>query len=413
MTLIKEAWQTVSGNRWRSLLTAIGVFFGVFVFVILMTLGTAISIYMGNIDKSLPRNMINFVAKPTTLPYKGQDAGREWMFAQHDAERVLALKKDKINALGMLIEVGLDKHQLSSGQRSETAYVNGVNSVPMNSGTIVLVEGRGITDMDDNEYRHICVIGQDVAKSIFPDVDPLGKNINLNGSNLKIVGVCQSLLPIPGINPPSETVYIPISLAQQLYYGGKDCIEMYSVIFKDGVNTVSESEDIRKMLCPVCNVDENDKVGLYLYDFDAVINQFRRLNIGINLLLLFGGFCTLLASLIGVASIVFITIKERTRDIALRRVLGADNSDIILQVIGESLILTLISGILGLCAAEWVIQIIRAIISNYGFSPDIVYLPFSMALLAIGIIIIGALLTAIVPIRKALKIEMVNALASK
>lgn len=408
--LLQEAWQTVRGNRWRSLLTAFGVFWGVFVMVLLSAVGTIASGMVHNLVSATNPRSVAFSTLPTSKPYGGHDAGRKWEVTLPQVEKIR-------EAMGTKIQVGLSVYQrnktfqVKQNDVSAQMMLQGVDNNYVDAYVMIVTTGRNFSRLDSEERRSVCLLGDNVAEQLFGDAEPLGQQIEVEGHFFTVVGTVKGMMPVPGQQDPSRVVFIPFELMQQLYMGDNDAINTMGFDFGEDADTEACIQEVWLHLASLNNLDPEDDMALLVVNFNTFDTAFSAMDTGTILLALLGGAGILFAALLGVSTIILATIKDRTRDIAMRRVIGASNWDIVSQIMTESLLLSLTSGLCGLLAACWTIQLGRHVLESMGYSSSMLYLPLPAVVMALVIIVVGGMLASALPIRKALSIELVDALS--
>lgn len=225
--------------------------------------------------------------------------------------------------------------------------------------TPTLSMGRFINHIDIKEQRKVCVIGKQIYETLFPEGgDPCGKFINVNGTYYQVIGVNTS----PGnmsINGwPPTTFVIPFTTMQQQYnFGNRVNLLCYTA--KEGYVIKDIQERIEPVLKQAHLIHPDDKQAVIHINAEAMFSMVDNLFKGINILSWMVGLGTLLAGAIGVSNIMMVTVKERTTEIGIRRAIGARPRDIMNQILSESMVLTSLAGMLGICFAVFVLQMME------------------------------------------------------
>lgn len=411
--IIQESWQTICGNKWRSLLSAFGVFWGIYIMVMLYATGTYISGMITKILESTSSTTVCYSTLPITKPYKGYDVGTEIPITISSIEKTVEVLGPKIKEVGLSYTFTAQNRTFSIKYKRHTSIIpiQGVNEVYMSRSPLQVLSGRGITRRDCEELRSVCVLGDALAEQLFAEEEPLGKRVDIEGHLYTVIGICNSIVPIPSQPDASHVALLPIQLVQHVFLGGEKNVTNAALIFADDADLDACVSEAAGYMTAANNISPEDKDAMLIVRMDDYADVFKYMDFCIILLVLLGGSGILLAGLVGVSSIVFATIEERTRDIAMRQVIGASRGDIILQIMGESIILSLSSGVCGLLAAFWSVQIGRHILENMGYNHYMLYIPGFTVVLALLLIVFGGIGAAYAPIHKALRIQLVEALA--
>lgn len=411
--LWREIIITVSQQKMRSLMTMFGVFWGIFMLILLVGCGFGFGNGIIGQLTSLESNTLFLFPDNTTVPYQGYDRDRVWMFNNEDI-RLLT---------GKLAGRTADLMPVNTDDTVEVKYntvmiTNSVLGIAPNYIKVVpqrVVEGRYINQMDVQQHRKVCLLGQQVTKLLFADESPLGKYVSVGGVMHMVVGVVKRTNDNIALGAsPTEAVILPITTEQDVMnrHGEYNYLSItnhpqYPIQDDEQmiVNTVKERHHI---------APEDDN-AIFVFDLKAALSNFLGLQMGINILIWIIGIGTLAAGLIGIANIMIVTIKERTQEIGVRRALGAQPSKIIQQIMMESLTLTLTAGIAGIVAGVWCLNALDIFMSSddAGSSmtlikhPAITIIP---TLSALVILVIGGLLAGYFPTRRALKVKAIEAL---
>lgn len=405
----KELWQTISRNKTHSILTGFGVAWGVFMFIIMSGVGNGFQkgIFQG-ID-NIPKNSIFFFTNTTSLEYNGFNANRKWN-----------IKNEDINVLKKSISEIQNISGVTYGNNSETTYkditlsynTRGVDNNYIKIEPYKILMGRNIDPIDIAEKRKVCIIGKKAYSQLFSTgEDPVGKFISINHSYFQVIGVALGSENINIGGNINSSIIMPVSTIQQLYNLGS-CIHMLAIAAYDDVDIKSVENKVSEILKSSNNISPNDKEALMNFNLSELLKTFQNLFTGIKLLIWIVGMGTLLAGAVGISNIMLVSIKERTNEIGIRRAIGAKPNTIMKQILGESTLLTFISGYLGMFLGILSLEIVNKVIvsnpnNNMFTDPQI---SFSLSVTALIIIVIAGLLAGIIPAKRALNIKAIDAL---
>ncbi len=409
----QEIWQTITRNKTRSFLTGFGVFWGIFMLVILMGIGSG---FKGGVQAqldSIDANTAAFYARPTSEPYAGYRKGRTWQLNTRD----LALIREKAPSVEYIAP-------MVSGPRSTDNTVRGMKTGTYSSQGVVsdffliqkmeVLYGRTINPVDVQERRKVCVIGEEVYETLFEvGENPLGQQVRLNGRYFQVVGVVR-----PGggwiQSNPRTTLYLPFSTMQQTFIRG-DYFHMLVCTARPRSSATTVEQEVIEVLKTNHDIAPNDEKAIGSFNLEREFQMYGNLFLGVDVLVLIVGLGALFSGIIGISNIMLVTVRERTREIGVRRALGARPWNILAQIMSESVVLTAIAGLLGFLLA---VGILAGITQAMSMAPDTgemsIFGPplisFNLALGAMAILIVSGAIAGLMPALKALQIKAIDAL---
>ena len=411
---IHEIWQTITRNKTRSLLTAFGVFWGIFLLVVLSSTGNGFENGLMKQVEGVTPNTAFFFVDETSEPYKGYQKGRKWSMQMDDLE---AIKEAFPCIQAISPEAGVwsseDKNVIY-GSRGGSFTVKGVMPEYNEIEKSKILKGRFINDTDIAARRKVCLLGKKVYETMFEKgVDPLGKMVKVNGIYFQVVGVVRSYTESVDINGAvDESVILPFTTMQQVYAIG-DKINFFALAANDDIPISDIEEDIKQFVKQRHDIAPTDENAVESFNLSEIFKAFKGLFFGIHILIWIVGLGTLMSGIIGVSNIMLVTVKERTREIGVRRALGAKPKNIIGQVLSESLLLTTLAGLVGLCIGVGIMAIVAMITSNMP-SDNMMFqdpnLGFGAAVAATVIVIISGLLAGVLPAWRAIQIKAIDAI---
>ncbi len=403
---------TVTQQKMRSLMTMFGVFWGIFMLILLVGCGFGIGNGIIGQLTSLESNTLFLFPNNTTEPYQGYDRDRTWMF-----------KDDDIRLLqGTLEERVVDLQPVNSDDNVEVKYqtVSSVNSllgITPDYMKVVpqrVVEGRYINQIDIKQHRKVCLLGTQVAKVLFGDESPLMKRISVAGVVHTVVGVIKRTNDNIALGAsPTESVVLPITTEQDVMNRHNE-YNFLSITNQPQHPIENDEAAIVHIIKQKHHIAPSDQNAIDIFSLKDALSSFLGLQLGLNILIWIIGIGTLAAGLIGIANIMIVTIKERTQEIGVRRALGAQPSKIIQQIMMESLTLTLTAGIAGIVAGVWCLNGLDVLMSG-GDDASMTLIKNPMisivpTLAALVILIVGGLLAGYFPTKRALKVKAIEAL---
>ena len=405
----QEIWFTITHNKSRSVLTAFGVFWGMFMLVVMVGAGVALQRGMSSQIEGFATNSCFVWAEQTTEAYKGLKKGRNWNMENEDIT-LLMHKIPEIQYLAPVLFGGGNPNNVTRNDKAGTYNVKGnfpsYNLIDASKMTY----GRYINDIDISEKRKVCVIGERVYQVLFPkDENPLGKTIQVNGIYFQVIGVARHTSNINIGGNAEESVVLPFSTMQQAFNQGNK-VHFMAITAKPGIKVKVVEDKVHEVLKEKHTISPEDKKAIGGFNIEDQFNMFLYLGIGIAALIWIVGLGTLFAGAIGVSNIMLVTIKERTKEIGIRRALGATPNDIIRQILSESIVLTLIAGVSGLMFGVGLLSAVGVALSHgdqFFKDPQI---SFTVAVAALFILLIIGTLAGFIPANRAMNIKPIEAI---
>lgn len=416
----KDVWHEIAASlkksKLRTFLTAFGVIWGIFMLMVLLGAGAGFENNAKYQWGSFATNSMFINAETTTIPYKGYPRGRRFTFNTEDCELVKNRFEDiQYFSSGVYVSGGFGNSQSSNvivrGKQTASFAVLGVEPDRQKIDPLDFTGGRFINDLDFENKRKVCVIGERVYNTLFkPGEDPVGEYIKINNVYFQVIGNYKSMHSGGWGNWQNGLVIMPRNTAQQTFNLGDDVYWM-SICAKDGVSVGSMKDDILKMMAERHSVSPEDKMAFDVDDIEEEYKKGMKIFAGIKIFIWIVGVFTLLAGVIGISNIMLISIKERTREIGIRRALGAKPFAIIAHVIAEASVLTFIAGYAGLMLGVGMVELANKIIG--GEENDVIRNPeigFEIAVFSLVIIVVSGVLAGLIPSLRAISIKPVDAI---
>ena len=407
-----EIWVTITRNKTRSLLTCFGVFWGILMLVILLGAGAGLKNAVLGETEGVATNSVFFFSDRTSIPYKGFNKGRSWNIRNRDIEAIRRDVEGVDQVAPMIFGASGDKNVVF-GVNSGTYQVKGVTPAYFQIEVQNLLYGRLLNEIDERERRKVCTIGESVNDALFHGNDPCGKYIRVNGLYYQVVGVTKSRSQAVNIGGRSdESVFIPFNTLQQSMHLG-DIVYFFGVSIFPTEDIGAIITHIKQILFAQNEIAPDDPQAVAVINIAEMFQTFNLLFTGIDVLIWIVGMGTLLAGIIGVSNIMMVTVKERTKEIGVRRALGAKPFDIISQVMSESLLLTAMAGLLGLSAGVFLLDFINRLLLAMPSDEIIIKDPsvnIQIAVIATVILLVCGLLAGLIPAWRAMQIKAIDAL---
>lgn len=409
----QEIWVTITRNKTRSVLTGFGVFWGILMLVLLLGSGNGLKNgIMKNVD-GFATNSAFFFSERTGEAYKGYKKGRYWQMRNRDLETIRQRVKGVRYLSPMIMQWG-GQNNVVKGQKSGTYNVRGVYSEYFNIETQHVLAGRLLNEIDMLERRKVCLIGSIVREVLFtPNEDPIGEYIRVNGIYYQVVGVIKPKPRAQIGGRTEESIMLPFKTLQQASNQG-DKFWFLCATAEDGYPCDDMVEDIKTVLKSQNEISPTDPQAVNSFTIAKQFETFALLFMGINIVVWAVGIGTLLAGIIGVSNIMMVTVRERTREIGVRRALGAKPFDIISQIMSESLLLTAMAGLMGLSFGVLLLDLVNRVMENGGISDDTFFrnpeINIGVAVAATVILLFSGLLAGLIPAWRAMQIKAIDAI---
>ena len=415
--LQKERWdeilEALNANRFRTIMTAFGVFWGIFILVILLALTNGLKNGVQADFGDFATNTIFMWTQSTSMPYQGFTKGRNFNFRQSD----VALLKEKFPELRFVSprnQLGgfRGSNNVTRGDKTGAFNIYGDNPEYINQEPLDVLKGRFLSYSDIQDERKVAVVGTDVIKSLFDfGEEPIGSYIKINGINFMVIGVVKKTSSQGDNQEDANTIYIPFSTFGKAFNYG-DIVGWMAITAIDEVPITQIKPDIMKEMRAAHKVHPDDERAIGHFD---LAEQFQKIT-GLFSILSFVGYfvgaLVLMSGVIGISNIMLIVVKERTKEIGIRRALGATPKEIRGQVLQESMFLTLISGMAGISFAAGLIWIMNTLLDAAGSVENFSNPPVSVGVIfiALAILVISGLLAGMIPATRATQMKPVDAL---
>ncbi|MCF6295221.1 MAG: ABC transporter permease [Flavobacteriaceae bacterium] len=401
--LWREIFQSINKNRTRSVMSGFTVAFAILLFTILFGIANGLKNTFAEAFVDDASNSIFVQSGRTTKAYKGLQAGRRIQFKNEDYDYIKEEFGDKVQ----YITARIYKNINTSFRNEQNTYdVRAVHPDHQYLEKTLIRDGRYINQKDLEERTKVVVIGRLVDEDLFLKTTALGKYINLGGIQYKVVGVFTD----DGGDNEERIIYMPVTTAQQVY-GNNDYIDQINLTYNpkmDFDQAISFSNLLTKKLKDRFTVARSDQRAIRVRNMAEGTKTVGLMNFGLSMIILVIGFGTLIAGIVGISNIMIFVVKERTKEIGIRKALGAQPKQIVSIILLESIIITTISGYVGLLIGVGVLDLATPVLKDY-FIKD----PSVSNTLVIGAtitLIIAGTLAGYLPAKKASRIKPIVAL---
>jgi putative ABC transport system permease protein len=399
----REILDVLLRRKLRTALTALSVAWGIFMLVILLAAGNGLST---GVRMEFERDAINSVwidPGVTSKPFGGNPSGRRIRMYLEDVPLVQKLVPG-LYGLDVNFEAG-DK-LVSRGQRQRRSEVRGCLPGRADVHPMIFTRGRFIDEDDVRERRRVAVIEKKAEAALFlPGEDPIGSWVNLAGAPVQVVGVFEEA------DDESEQglVYLPLPTAQLVFGAGTRIDEMAFMVTSNAAGTEVIIDELRRVLSAKKGFAFDDQRALRVGNRQERFDRITGLFAGINAFVWLIGLGTILAGVVGVSNIMLISVSERTREIGVRKAVGAQPAAIVRMIVEEALRVTMISGYLGLVAAVAVTNVVSRVLPRTQFfhNPNI---DLGVGLAATGVLVLAGTVAGLFPALRAARINPIAAL---
>jgi putative ABC transport system permease protein len=399
-------------------LTAFGVFWGIFILVILLAAGKGLENGVKKGFDGIATNTMFMWSQTTSKAYKGLPKMRRYDFRNSD---VMALKEAFPDLLYVSPRNQLgDFNQANNvvrGTKTAAFTVYGDYPELIKQQPMDIIKGRFINQQDINERRKIAVIGKGVISELYAkEEDAIGTYIKINGINFMVVGVYNSKQQGGNAEQEQKNIFIPFTAFQQAFNFG-DKVGWMALTAKDDKSITDLKPKILEQIKALHYINPEDERAVGNFDLYEQFNKVQSLFNILQIIAYFVGTLVLLSGVIGISNIMLIVVKERTKEIGIRRALGATPAAIRGQILSESIFLTIISGMLGIAVATGLIAILNMILDSMPPGGNMMFanpsVDLGVVFVALIILIGSGLLAGFIPAQTAINVKPVDALRAE
>ena len=365
----KEIWATLRSNRLRTFLTAFGVFWGIVMLIAMLGFGSAMQTGSQRQMKGMATNLLFLWGQQTTESWDGLPPGRAVRFDTGDIEILRRLAS--VEHLAPRIQLGgwMNNFTVSYGSTNGTFTVMGDYPVLSNIIAFEYHAGRFINARDIAESRKVVVIGDGVRDQLFPPTqDPIGEYVKISGVYFQVIGVTRTLRSGQQGERDANSLFVPFTTMRTAFNIG-DRVGFFAMTARPGTDGPELERQVRAALAAKHRIAPTDDLAIGSFNMFVMFEKVSTIFIVLLLVSWIVGGATLLAGVIGVSNIMLITVKERTKEIGVRKALGAPPSSIIAMVMKEAVALTAIAGLAGISAGVGLLALADSVLAKVPDSP--------------------------------------------
>ena len=399
----REIFETISKNKLRTFLSGFTVALGIFIFIILFGLGNGLKNTFQEFFLDDASNAIFLYPGKTSMPYKGFKANRRIEFDNEDLQDV----KENFPMFTEYVTPRISRSALTRYKNESNSYTTrAVAPGHQFVEKTILMKGRYINEKDIEKKTKSAVIGRLVAKDLFKSEDPLGKYIDIGSTVFNVIGVFKD----DGGDNEERFIYIPYT-TRQLLEKSNDKIQQLIVTFPKEMGhagAVAFENSLKKYFKEKKSIDPKDPNGIYIQNLTDDLKQSQQFAVVLQLIVSFVGLGTLIAGIIGISNIMVFVVKERTKELGIRKALGATPRSVIQMILQESVFITAISGYVGLFLGILLLKNIGLSLEDYFIKNP--FIDFGTALAATVVLILFGAIAGYIPAKRASRIKPIVAL---
>jgi putative ABC transport system permease protein len=410
----QEIFSTLRRHKLRTALTAFGVFWGIFMLTVLLGAGKGLE---NGVAEGFPRttNTVWIWQQGTTqIPFQGMPTGRSIGLKPEDVQ---AIKKN-VASVGFITgqnSVGVwdnaPPFTVRKGRNGAFSIQGGFAAMD-SINSVRIIQGRSFNPLDEQQKRKVAVIGQRVRDQLFAkDESPLGEDLTINGITFQVIGVFRSTQN-GNQQQEEERIYLPNDTLRYAFNQiGR--IGSFVIVPKPGIHARVAENDVRMYLSQINKVSPEDRGVFGSFNLQDEHDKVQGLFTGIKVFSWLVAIGTIFAGAVGVGNIMLIVVKERTREIGLRKALGATPASIVAMIMQESLFITAVAGYSGLVVATLLLESIASKLNAAGGKAGFMGPPeveFGTAIIALTVLVVSGLLASLMPAAKAAAVNPIVAL---
>ena len=402
----QEIFSSIRSNVLRTVLSGFTVALGLYIFIVLFGIGKGLQNAFQEGFTRDAQNLISIFTGKTTIAYEGLQADRQVTLNNSDYNAIVDAHPEKVQYSTPRYSTNLN---VKYGKESGFYQISGANDEEVKIENRQLLNGRFISPKDIDEKQNVAVIGRMVQRDLIKNGDPVGKELEINGSVFKVIGVFSD----DGGDWDERMISIPISTLQQMKKGS-DTVSTVYIAYDEKLNpeqALAYSDQLKKELKARKKVSPDDENAVVVRNrAEGLKDSFQFLFV-ITMIVGFIGLGTLLAGIIGISNIMVYIVKERTQEIGVRKAIGAKPRSIDTLIIQESIVITVISGLIGVALGVLTLKLIGNSLEEYFIKdPSVGWLLITAAFISL---VMSGLLAGFVPAYRASKIKPIEALRAE
>ncbi len=402
----QEIFSSIRSNVLRTVLSGFTVALGLFIFIVLFGIGTGLQNAFTEGFARDAQNLISIFTGKTTLAYNGLQSDRQVVMNNSDYDFLVGVDKEKVgNATPRYTASLLVKY----GKESGNYQVNGADAEEKYIENRTMIEGRYLGPMDLERKQNVAVIGRMVQRDLIKNGSPVGKDLDINGTMFKVIGVFSD----DGGDRDERHITVPITALQQMKKGS-DTVSTVYIAYNEKLNpqeAIKYGDELKDKLKARKSVAPDDENGVRVWNNAQNMNDTFTFMAVLTAIVGFIGMGTLLAGIIGISNIMVYIVKERTKEIGVRKAIGAKPRSIVALIVQESVVITVVSGFVGVGLGVLALHLIGDSLEEYFIkSPSVGWGTIFTAFIAL---VFSGLIAGFVPAYRASRIKPIEALRTE
>lgn len=408
-SFFQEIFQSLKHHKLRNVLTGFGVAWGILILILLLGAGQGLQDGISKVFNSYAQNSVWIYGGSTTITKKNRKAGERILFNLQLVENI-SKQFHQIKSISPEINFN-GSSTVSYNNKTQSGSIKGIGSDYFSIKLLKIEKGRHFNLLDFKKQRPVCIIGNNMAKVFKIKSNNLGDFINISGNWIKIIGV----LADGGITSYGEqnAVYIPLPAFKNSFGADKEFYKI-GLLLHENIDGLIFGDILIEFLARKLNFSTDDMGAIYIRNQNEEIKNFNLVFTGIKMFLWFVGISMLLTGIIGVGNIMLVIVKERTKEIGIRKAIGARSRSILFMIVTESVLITTSAGVIGMVLGIIIVKIADIIMANLaktnGYPIDSFSVNIPVIIGALILLIVSGALAGLVPARKASKVMPVKAL---
>lgn len=401
----REIFQSISKNKLRSTLSGFTVTFAILLFTLLFGIGNGLQNTFKKQFAGDAINSINIWSSFTTIAYKGNPIGKKIQFKNDDFTFIKENFSKEIQTISprnqRVVEV-VNKSQ------KDTYTLRGIYPEFQFQESAEIIEGRFLNYRDINEKSKVVAIGRLVEEDLFGQLNAVGKQLKVGGIMYQVIGVFSD----PGGDNDERFIYTPFTTMQRLY-GNTDNLDEFGITYNPDLSideAIAFGNKMLRTLKEKHDVSQEDQRAIGLYNNASGNREVSNMMIGLGILIFIIGFGTLIAGVVGISNIMVYVVSERTKELGIRKAVGATPKDIVAMILQEAIFITAISGYFGLILGVGILKLAGPSLEEYFILNPSVSTPVVIG--ATLTLIIAGVIAGYLPAKRAARIKPVVALSS-
>lgn len=400
----QEVYDSLSKNVLRTVLTMVGVWWGILLLIGLLGSAKGLENSFNRLFGSFATNSVFVWGQSTSKPFKGFQEGKQVVLTLLDAKKV----EENVEGIEFVVPRNQNQGTVTRNFLSGSFSVNGDYPLLDRVQKKKMIHGRFINQNDIDSNKKVVVISEEIYKQLFEkDAEMIGEYVQINSINFKVVGMFENGNVNMG---PTSDLHIPFTTFQQIYNQGND-IGWVMITGKPEADITQIEADAKLMLKNLHRIHPEDDRAFGSFNLGKEFAKLTGFLTGMQFLTWFVGVATLFAGVFAIGNILLITVKERTKEIGVRRALGATPFEIKRQIIVEAVFITLIAGLLGIISGGWILIGLNA---AFGQGDEAVLVnasvPITVVFISLLILVVLGSLIGLIPAFKATSIKPIDAL---